>query len=282
MESAKARLVEIEKTINTASILPKEEKALTKEKKRLEDSLPHVEKYESIQPEKSSLLAQKKKFAKESSAIWKDLDYYNDALDEMNEGWKMALALNPELLQDLTQLEEKSQEVWKRIEELKASKEEEKENYFKGLYEFEMQKRENKHIEWMKRQLERVKQDNEWKIKWEEEAELRRQAEPNPYEDEISNCEYLAGYLRKIKSETERKKKEADQAEINKVTSEVNLEEIKQKEAQGQIQIYKKKEEEVVVGKRGKKNKGKKKKNQEVKKVAVVTDSNEVNLNLDV
>ena len=142
------------------------------------------------------------------------LDNYNATLDKMTEEFKAQKATREDNKEELDALEKKVQDIKTDIGKIIEEKEATKEEHFKQLYECELEELEFKHIEWMKRRKDKLQRDEEYRQKREEEAAAKRAALPNPYEDEISNCKYLSGYLQKINWDIEKKGREEETKEI--------------------------------------------------------------------
>jgi len=68
-----------------------------------------------------------------------------------------------------------------------------------------VEKEEIRNVEFAVRRKEKLVKDEEYKKKREEERMAELAARPNPYVDEIENCDFLARYCKKIKSDWEKR-----------------------------------------------------------------------------
>lgn len=85
------------------------------------------------------------------------------------------------------------------VSDLFESKDVKREEYWKSRYDFEMQREEILHIEWMQKQKERViNRENEQK-QMQEERENYIKSLPHPYEKELDTCEHIINYLNELK-----------------------------------------------------------------------------------
>lgn len=85
------------------------------------------------------------------------------------------------------------------ISDLFEQKDNKRELYWKARYDFEMQREEILHIEWMTKQKERViNRENEQK-QYQEERENYIKSLPHPYEKELDTCDHIVNYLNELK-----------------------------------------------------------------------------------
>ena len=82
---------------------------------------------------------------------------------------------------------------------LYAKKDEMRENYWKGRYDFKQQRETIQHIEWMQRQKDKVVNAKQYKLEREEERQAAIKTMPHPYMKELDTCEHLENYLNSLK-----------------------------------------------------------------------------------
>ena len=150
------RLQEIDNTMQTTSVNPQEERALHKEKVFLEKSLEFANRFDALKPKKKELFDKRKAVGLQIKGLKQKLDEYNETLDKMNEEFKAQKATREDNKEELDALEEKIQTIKGDIGKIIEEKEATKEEHFKQLYECELEEIEFKHIEWMKRQKDRL------------------------------------------------------------------------------------------------------------------------------
>lgn len=153
VEKVQNRLVELEIMMNTESMTPQEERNFIKEKTDLENSVEYAERFDKLMPEKKVLRDQRKEINQKISSIRKQLDRLNATLDSLNAEFDAMKNAREEFKDELDKLEAKVQVHKEEIGEIRKKKDECKEGYFKELYEFEMENREIKHVEWKKKRL---------------------------------------------------------------------------------------------------------------------------------
>lgn len=199
------KIAEIEKKMTTTSISAADERECHKEITFLKKSLEFVARMDDLLPRKDELHDEIKSVKPYIRKLRKQIYEYNQKLDTMNEEFKASNKLRDENSQVLDKLEETVQTIKKVIGELYQEKSDLKEAFFKAKYEFELQQQIVRHRDFIIRRQTRLQDD----VKYEKEREEKRLAEraaiPNPFEDEIENCTFLAGYLKKLKRDREAK-----------------------------------------------------------------------------
>jgi len=208
----------------------------------------------------------------------------------MNEEFKASNKLRDENRGVLDNLEEQVQTIKKVIGELYQEKSDLKEAFYKAKYDYEIQQQVIRHRDFIIRRKTKLEND----VKYEKEREEKRIAEraaiPNPFEDEIENCNFLANYLKKLKRDREAKEIKQNVEEVKKETESIIKGELEKQAADGKLQFYTPVTEEettlVIGGGRGKGKKNRKKKEKKNQKVVVTptvsADSDDVNLSLDI
>lgn len=204
---------------------------------------------------------------KKSKALRMDVAKINQVLDAKAEENRKRKEISTEKKTELDALEEKIKTIREEIKTVEVRKDEAREEYYKKKYEYEIQKANVMHIDRMhKRKNDLIKYDQEKKLK-EEEKKAERDALPNPHEDDISTCDFLLRFCRKLVKDRESKDTKVIKATETKEDLAKKAEEFKKQAEEGKIMFIKPKEERekdevLVIGGREKKNKNKRKKNQ--------------------
>lgn len=94
------------------------------------------------------------------------------------------------------QLEAEIQEIKEKIGTIIAKKNEERENYYKLKYEYEVEQQEVRQIEFIQKRKEKLLKDKEYQEKRAEEERLKRSLLPNPYQDDIDQLTNLIDFCK--------------------------------------------------------------------------------------
>lgn len=167
-----------------------------------------------------------------------------------------------DIKQSLDKYEEDIQKVKNDLNKLFDRKNEVREEFFKAKLEYEIQKDEISHAEWIKRQKEQLVEREKEKA---ERIAARKQAmldRPNPYLKEIETCEHLIGYCNKLKVLTGMVQVPVDEQikeEQKQIMNQLNREDVNKKLQDGKLErvLSKREREEQEMLKVGGKNKGK-------------------------
>jgi hypothetical protein len=81
------------------------------------------------------------------------------------------------------------------MSDLFEQKDQKREEFWKARFEFEIQKEEIAHIEWMVRQKDKVINRESEQKQLVEERENYIKSLPHPYEKELDTCDHIVGYL---------------------------------------------------------------------------------------
>lgn len=100
---------------------------------------------------------------------------------------------------ELDKLQEQVEKVEEDLTALYAKKDEKREAYWKGRYDYKQQRNEIEHIEWQQRQKDKVVMFQASKQEREQEREDAIKSMPHPYAKEIDCCEHLIGYMTTLK-----------------------------------------------------------------------------------
>lgn len=286
------RIETIERTIQTETITPKQEKEYYKEISNLKKSIKYVEKAEKNAPEREKLKTSIKSLEKKAKEHRKEINRLNTLLDVKAEENKKRKEISGEKKVELDALEEKVQKVKAEIKEIEIQKDEARELYYKKKYEYECQKSQVQHIDRLhKRKNDLIKAEEERK-KHEEEKRAERDAMPNPYEDDISTCDFLIRYCKKLLKDREQKDTKTHKDTERKEESAKKSEQFLKQAEEGKIQFIKpknerEKEELIVIGDEGAKGKKKKSKKKPAKPVKTEEnraprDPNELSFNYEI
>lgn len=268
-EAVEDRIKDIEKTIQTETITPKQEKEFYKEITFLKKSVKYTEKAEKLHPERQTLRDHVRTLEGKAKAFRKEINKINLILDVKAEENKKRKEISQEKKADLDLLEEKVQKIKEEIREVEVRKDEAREEYYKNKYEYENQKSLIAHIDRMHRRKNTLIKAEEEKKKAEEEKKAERESMPNPNEDDISTCDFLIRYCKKIIKDREQKETNVKKDTERKEEAAKKEEEFKKMADNGKIMfIVPKKEREQmggIGGGAGKKKKNRKKKAQPAK-----------------
>lgn len=263
VEKVTERIKEINKTIQTETINAKQEKDYYKEMTFLEKSKKYVQKLEKIEPELETLKEAVKGYEKKAKVHRKEINKINQILDAKAEENKKRKEISTEKKADLDLLEEKVQKVKAQIKEIEIRKDEAREEYYRRKYEYECQRSQITHVDRLHRRKNDLIKAEEEKKKQEEEKRAQRESMPNPYEDDISTCDFLIRYCRKIAADKEKKETKVQKDSERKEESVKKAEEFQKLADQGKIMFVKPKEdreEMLVINEGGIKGRGKKNK----------------------
>jgi chromosome segregation ATPase len=115
------------------------------------------------------------------------------------------------LKQQIDKYEEDIQKVKEELQALYDKKNTVREHYFKEKLEFELEKAEIYHAEWIAKEKNRLIEREQAKLRRIEERKQALLDRPNPYEKEIETCDHLIAYMNKLKVLTGLVQPEADE-----------------------------------------------------------------------
>ncbi len=182
-KAVNARIAELTTKINTESLAPAQEKDIHKEISFLKKSIEYVARLDVIAPKKDEAKALKDSVKKERGKLIPKLKSYDKILDAMTAEFKANAENREENKEELDALEEKIQTLKTEISEVFEKKNVVKEEHYKAMYEWACEKDKIGYLEFQHRRQEKLKKDQEWKAKKQQEEADRRAAQPNPYED---------------------------------------------------------------------------------------------------
>lgn len=244
-----------------------EEKRLLKDIDALKKAIPDMKRLSELEPELVKLREQRK-------AIQADLDVVKKLIDEkdaeINSVKKQSEAQRNKKSEVRDAAEKFTAEIDKENEELTQiykTKDRSREDYYKALYEFEVQNERIRYIKGLLNQKKKLTADLEEKKKRIEQKKVEIAARANPNTKEIEICEELIKYCQRRKAEAGLVPPTSEQVALqaqNDYIAEQNRQELEQKLKDGKIQAAaSKKDDMMVVGGGGKGKKGKKPKNQQ-------------------
>lgn len=276
------RLDDIDTTLTTTSVSSAVERDLIKEKAFLKKSVDYVKRMDEMSKRRDEIKATLKDDLKVLKKAKKDIYNLNIKINELRDIFKAEREARQELKTEHSALNDTIDEIRKQIGKLKEGKAAINEEFCKAKYLFEIENQEVRNVEFAHKRLEKLQKDREWDLKREEEAKAELAARPNPYIEEVENCDFLARYCRKIKRDHDKKLHETDIEEIKKETGNLRNEELSKQEQDGRIIVHAKKTEQegTQFGKK-KQKKQKKKKNQEVVQEKSESDPNKLSFNLE-
>jgi len=289
VKAVNERIKDVDTTIQTSTISSKQEKDYYKEIAFLKKSIKYVEKLEKIRDTKK-LREEVKANNKESKALREKIAKYNNILDIMNEEFKERKKISGEKKEELQKLDAKMDSIREEIKAVEVRKDEAREDYYKRKYEYECQKEQIYALDRQHRRKKDLLKFEEEKKKKEEEKKAERDSMPNPFEDDISTCDFLIRFCKKIIKDREQKETKVIKDTETKEELAKKAEEFKKQAEEGKIMFIKSKEERekedvlVIGGKsKGKKKKrGKKKAQPKVEEAREARDPNELNFKYEV
>ena len=277
IEDVDKKIAALEKSMDTGSYSTSKQNGMLKQIKFLNDSKKFYSIFEKVNGNfeecKQIIFDTRKK----KKTLSEKISEYNAILDEMNKDFKSKKELSDKFKEDLDKLEDKVQGIKKEIGELFEKKKEIREQHFKSKFDYEAQQEELGYFEYLKHQKDKLlKEEREKQRQIEEEKRKEKEKEerqanmPNPYEDDMSQIQYLITQL-KLKKRDFENNVTRQEAEQKRMTEDLERKkEIEKKAEEGKIQVHHKtKGELLVVGsnnKRRKHNKRHKPKVQEDKK----------------
>ena len=280
------RIKEVEMTVQTETIGAKQEKEYYTEISFLKKSIKYVERLEKI-PDTKEKREATKALEKKAKALRFEVAKINQVLDIKAEENRKRKEISLDKKTDLDLLEEKIKKIREDIKVVEVQKDEGREDYYKRKFEYEIQKAQVMHVDRMnRRKNDLLKYEAEKAIK-DEEKKAERDALPNPFEDDISTCDFLLRFCKKIIKDREQKETKVLKDSETKEVLEKRAEEFKKQAQDGKIQVCKpkaerEKEEVLVIG--GKPKKTKRTKNQpkpqEVERES--KDPNELNFKYEI
>lgn len=283
------RIKDVEKMILTETNSAKQEKEYYKEIDFLKKSIKYVEKLEKVPDTKKNWEAAKE-LDKQSRKLRHEIAQINELLDTMNEEFQKRKEMSEDKKVELKAFDEKMDKIREGIKEVEKKKDEAREQYYKLKYEFECQKASIIHVDRMHRRKATLLKIEEDKKKAEEAKRAERDAMPNPFEDDISTCDFLIRFCKKLVRDREQKDNKVQKDTQAKEDQAKNIEEIKKQEEEGKIMFIKPKEERekdevtIIGGRAGgkKKNKRRNKRNQRKEEVREPKDPNELNFKYEI
>ena len=264
-KDVKQAIKEKQSKYETSSMSSNDEKKLLKDIDALKKALPDMSKLTIIEPELASIREEKKKIQDGLSLVQRLIDDKESKIQDVKQASQAQRDKQSEVRDNaevFTVLIDKGNE---KLSGAYKEKDKLREEYYKNLYEFELQNDKIRHIKGMinqQKKLNGVIVDKEDRIaKKREEIENR----VNPHLKEIETCEHLLQYCNKLKAQcglnapsSEQVAKSTEKEMIN----EYNRQDIEQKLKDGKLMAVHKKEDSVVQIGGGKGKKGKKKNTQ--------------------
>ena len=229
----------------------------------LKKILPQMQKLSKFEPELDELTDQRKKLQKQIDDLQAILNKMDGKIQEGKLKDQEHRNRQNEIRDEAAQFNDNIDKAREELQNCYKTKDEMREQYYKNLYEFELQNDKIRHIKQMISQKKRMTEERE-EIKArieKKKSELNDMSNPNL--KEIDTCEHLILYCQKLKvqqgmvpptSEEVARKTQYD------LISEFNRQDIEQKLKDRKIEAVESKKDETVQigggkGKKGKKNK---------------------------
>ena len=195
VEDVTSEIKQSERRLTTTSMSSQAEAQLIKEIEVLKQSVPKAKRFSEIEPEIKDLKAQKNK-------IWNDIkgfkgqeEVLNREIETIRKEMEQTNAEKNETLAAADKIQEQIEACDQELNALYSKKDEKREAYWKGRYDFKLQREQIMHIEWMQRQKDKVLQNVAFKQEREEERNEAIKNMAHPYAKELDCCDHLIGYM---------------------------------------------------------------------------------------
>jgi len=242
-----------------------EEKKLLKDIDALKKAIPDMKRLSELEPELVKLREQRK-------AIQADLDVVKKLIDEkdaaINSVKKQSEAQRNKQSEVRDAAEQFTAELDRENEELTGiykTKDQSREEYYKALYEFEVQNDRIRYVKGLLNQKKKLTADLDERKTRIEQKKAEIASRPNPNTKEIETCEELIKYCQRRKAEAGLVPPTSEQVALqaqNDYIAEQHRQELEQKLKDGKIQAAVSKKDDMMVVGGGKGKKGKKPRNQ--------------------
>lgn len=283
------KIADVNNTMQTESVGAQREREMLKEISFLEKSKKHMSMLEELYPQREELKESIKAVEKDLKAYRNKINHLNEILDTKAEENKKRKEISEEKKADLQQLEDKIQAIKDQITAINSRKDEAREEFYKKKYEYECQKTHINHIELLYRRKNDLIKKEEERKRIEEEKKAEREGMVNPFEDEISTCDFLVRFCKKLLKDKEQKTVKIQKDQSRKEESAKLTEEIQKQVEEGKIAFIKNKkereEEDVLIigddklaGRKKKKDRKKNKAHKQENKAEESKDGQDSNL----
>lgn len=170
--------------------------------KFLKASIPHAEKLNSLKPQIDKLYEQKKGYKDEYVKHKLDVESKEKEIESVRKEIGEAKEQRADLKEQLDKYQEEIDKVKEDLQKLYDQKNEAKEEYYKNKLEWEIEKDEIYHNEWIAKKKQELIDREARKKEIIEERKQKLLDRPNPFEREIDTCEHLIGWckMQKIKA----------------------------------------------------------------------------------
>lgn len=132
------------------------ERKVIKEIAQLKDSVPHAKKLSTIQPQIKELKDAKNKVYGKLKEIRKEEEVLNAEMEAIRKELEQTKAEKDEQSEQVDGFNKQINVIEDELNALYKKKDDLREAYWKGRYDFKMQDQEIQHIQWMQRQKDRV------------------------------------------------------------------------------------------------------------------------------
>lgn len=220
-----------------------------------------------IEPQLVKLRDERKKIQADLDVVRKLIDEKNFKIDDVKKASQEVKNSQQAVRDEAQKFSEVIEKTNEELSNLYKTKDKMREDYFKALYEYELQNDLVIHIKKMRRTQLNLKQMEQDKAERIAKKQVEIENLGNPNQQEIDTCDVLIAYCKKLKAQwglvaptSEEVAKEVEKDLIN----EYKKQDIAQKLNDGKLMaVEKKKDELFTVGGGNKGKKGKKQKNQQ-------------------
>jgi len=269
------------KTYENSNMSSTEEKRLLKEIDSLKKAMPDMLKLKEVMPKIQKIRDEMKKHRDEIGNYRKIIEDREDKISDAKKASMAKQTRKDEVREQADKITEQIDKTSEKITAVYKKKDEFRENYFKQLYQNEVQVDEIRHIKRLMGQQRRLREAKDDKQERIQKKKVEIEDRSNPYIKEIETCEHLMAYCNKLRSqfglvgptnEEVAKKIEKD------MIYEYNQADIQQKVKDGRLMEAHSKDDGITVVGGGKGKKGKKGKNNQQKSEA---SASQASFNID-
>lgn len=185
----------MQKRYETAKLDKKGEEAVLRDIKFVKKSLPFAKKLAEIDPKIDVLAGKRKELRAEVDKYDKQRAKVEIKIKEEKERINAANANNTDLKEKQDEIQKVIDKKRDEIDKIYKEKDEVREKHYKDKLEYEIQRDQVKHAEWVQRKVQKLKDDEEWNKKRAEEKKQERESREPAFTDEVNVCTELIEFI---------------------------------------------------------------------------------------
>lgn len=255
------------KRYETTTMSSQEEKKLLREIDQLKAALPAMEELGPIEPQLAKLREERKKIQADLDVLRKHIDDENVQIDDIQKASQVVRDSQAQVREAASKFSAVIDKTNEELSDLYKTKDKMREDYFKALYEWEVQNDLIIHIKTLRRKQTNKDQQEADRAERMAKKKAEIEALENPNRNEIDTCDVLIAYCKKLKAQwglVAPKDEEVAKVAQQEMINEYRQQDIAQKLSDGKLMaVEHKKEELFTVGGGNKGKKGKKQKTQQ-------------------